>query len=278
MSDNPVNDPAQNGDGAYMPPDLAVTHDHLLGETVAVTQPKDGFRVGTDAVLLAASLAQNRGRVLDLGAGVGGVSLCLAKRLDKIQIAAVEIDPVLAALARQNAAANGFAARLRVINGDIMAMPSMLANSFDHIVSNPPYHYAAGTRPSNRRRALAHMGEGCGLTDWVKAALWAAKPRGRITFICRADRGAELIHLFAAAGASEALLFPLWPRAGVAAGRVIISLRKNISGPGAILPGLILHNEDGSFTPAATAIMKGGALPMIHPARRGHGSDADGEI
>ena len=36
-------------------PDLAgldVTHDHLLGARVAVTQPADGFRVGTDAVLL----------------------------------------------------------------------------------------------------------------------------------------------------------------------------------------------------------------------------------
>ena len=30
----------------------------------------------------------------------------------------------------------------------------------------------------------------------VTSAMWAAKPRGRISFICRADRAGELIHLF----------------------------------------------------------------------------------
>ena len=35
---------------------LEVTHDHLLGAGVAVTQPTDGFRVGTDAVLLNAAV------------------------------------------------------------------------------------------------------------------------------------------------------------------------------------------------------------------------------
>ena len=44
----------------------------------------------------------NRGRILDLGAGVGGVSLCLAARLNKVQITAVELDPVLVALAQKN--------------------------------------------------------------------------------------------------------------------------------------------------------------------------------
>jgi len=247
---------------------LAVTHDHLLGETVSVTQPKSGFRVGTDAVLLGAAVSVNRGRLLDMGAGVGGVSLCLARRLHQAQITAVEIDPMMAALARRNAAANGVDGRLRVLTADIAKMPPVLADSFDHVVSNPPYHYAAGTRPGNRRRALAHMGDGDGLADWVRAAVWAAKPRGRISFICRADRGAELIHLFAAAGAGETLTFPLWPRPMVPAGRVIITVRKNISGPGAILPGLVLHNDDGSFTAAAAAIMKGEGLAMDHPARR----------
>jgi tRNA1(Val) A37 N6-methylase TrmN6 len=248
--------------------EVVVTYDHLLNETVSVTQPKRGYRVGTDAVLLSAALSANRGRVLDMGAGVGGVSLCLARRLDRVEITAIEIDPVMAALAKLNAANNGFEERLRVLTANITKMPSVMADFFDHVVSNPPYHYAAGTRPEDRRRALAHMGDGDGLDDWVRTAVWAAKPRGRISFICRADRGAELINLFAAAGASETVVFPLWPRLMVPAGRVIVTVRKNISGPGAILPGLVLHNDDGSFTEAASAIMKGKALSMLHPARR----------
>ena len=251
-------------------PDLAgleVTHDHLLGAGVAVTQPTAGFRVGTDAVLLNAAVSQNRGRLLDLGTGVGGVALCAAYRLDQLQVTAVEIDPQLAALARHNADANGLGDRMRVLTADIAHLPTVLADSFEHVVSNPPYHYPAGTKPDHHRRQKAHMADGDGLDGWVRAALWAAKSRGRVSFICRADRGAELIHLFAAAGAGEAVVFPLWPRANVPAGRVIVTVRKRVAGPGAILPGLVLHNADGSFTAAASAIMKGASLPIEHPAR-----------
>ena len=147
-------------------------------------------------------------------------------------------------------------------------MPPVLGSSFDHVISNPPYHFATGTKSQNRRRALAHMGDGLTLDDWVKAAMWAAKPRGRISFICRADRGGELVNLFVNAGASETLQFPLWPRPMVPAGRVIIQVRKSVMGPGAILPGLVVHNDDGSFTDAASRIMKGDGLYMGHPARK----------
>ncbi len=254
--------------GATVLDEIVVTQDHLLGGAVAITQPKSGFRVGTDAVFLAASVCTNRGRILDLGAGVGGVSLCLAKRLDKVQITAVELDPTLVALAEKNIVANGFGHRLRVLHADIQALPTVLANSFDHVISNPPYHYPEGTKPQNRLRALAHIGEGSALGDWVKAAFWAAKPRGRISFICRADRGHEILHLFADLGASETLQFPLWPRPMVPAGRVIVQVRKSVIGPGAILPGLVVHNDDGGFTDAASRVMKGGGLSMVHPARK----------
>ena len=90
-----------------LPDDVAVTHDHLLDKQVQITQPKTGYRVGSDAVLAAASLTARRGRVLDLGAGVGGISLCIAHRLESLQITAVEIDPTAAALSRYNAAVNG---------------------------------------------------------------------------------------------------------------------------------------------------------------------------
>ena len=184
-----------------------------------------------------------------------------------MHVTAVEIDPVAAALARYNLAVNRLRQQVRVVDADITAMPAILADSFDHVISNPPYHYKAGTRPRHAARAMAHMGADTDLHDWVKAAVWATKPRGRISFICRADRAAELIGLFDRAGAGETLLFPLWSRPMSPASRVIIQLRKAVRGPGAILPGLIVHNDDGSFTEAAQHIMKGDGLYMLHPAR-----------
>ena len=95
----------------------------------------------------------------------------------------------------------------------------------------------------------------------------SAKPRGRITFICRADRVPELISLFHVAGACESVLYPLWPRSSTPAGRVIVQVRRDVDGPGAVLPGLILHRDDGGFTEAAQDVMNGSALHVLHPAR-----------
>ena len=248
-------------------PMMQVTHDHLLNEAVKITQPSDGYRVGTDAVLLAAAVGTDSGRILDLGSGVGGVCLCLAHRLREVQITAVEKHGDLASLAGENAETNGFANRLRVLNTDIREMPPVLAGSFDHVVSNPPYHNSHGTRPRNDARALAHMGEDTEMEDWVRAAIWAAKPRAKITFICRADRVPELISLFEANGAGEAVLFPLWPRHSSPAGRVILQVRRDVKGPGAVLSGLVLHRDDGGFSDAAEPIMAGAPLPVVHPAR-----------
>jgi tRNA1Val (adenine37-N6)-methyltransferase len=263
--------PPGNGDGGAGDNNdlemMQVTHDHLLKEAVRITQPVDGYRVGTDAVLLAASVSTDNGRILDMGAGVGGVALCIAHRLAGVQITAVEKDTDIAELADINITDNGFSSRIRLIKGDVTTMPAVLAASFDHVVSNPPYHDVRGTRPRNRARALAHMGEDTSLEDWVKAAIWAAKPRARISFICRADRAAELITLFETHGAGETLIFPLWPRHASPAGRVIIQVRRGVEGPGAILPGLVMHNDKGGFTEMASRIMVGDALFVIHPAR-----------
>ncbi len=255
---------ADDGDDLEM---MQVTHDHLLKESVRITQPVDGYRVGTDAVVLAASINTDKGRILDLGTGVGGVAMCIAHRLAGVQITAVEKDTDIAELADINITDNGFAGRIRLIKGDINALPAVLAASFDHVVSNPPYHDVHGTRPRSRTRALAHMGEDTNLEDWVKSAIWAAKPRARISFICRADRAPELITFFETHGAGETLVFPLWPRYASPAGRVIIQARRGVKGPGAILPGLVMHNDKGGYTEMASGVMAGDALFVIHPAR-----------
>ena len=52
------------------------TDDRLLGGRVIVRQPRDGFRVSVDAVLLAAAVALAPGtRALDVGCGSGGATL-----------------------------------------------------------------------------------------------------------------------------------------------------------------------------------------------------------
>ena len=93
------------------------TEDAFLGGQLRLRQPRSGHRSGHDAMLLAAAVAARPGdRVVEFGAGVGAAGLALAKRVGRIELTLVEIDPQLAALARDNASANGIAADVAVLD------------------------------------------------------------------------------------------------------------------------------------------------------------------
>ena len=248
-------------------PDIALTTDYIFNKQLCLRQPETGYRFGTDAVMLAACIPAVGGRLLDMGAGVGAVSLGAAWRLPDLAITAAETEPDLVQLLKHNIALNQMDQRIRPLHADITNLPPVLNNSFDQVVANPPYHHPAGMRPSSRRRALAHIGDGPSLTDWVKAGLKALKPKGQLSFIIRADRGDEVITALRTNGAGEILQFPLWSYPSSPAIRLIITARKGVSGPSALLPGLVLHHADGSLTSECAQVMTGQGLALAHPAR-----------
>ena len=64
--------------------------DGFLGGRVQAWQPAAGYRAGVDAVLLAAAVPARPGdTALELGAGAGVASLCLATRVPGLSVTAV---------------------------------------------------------------------------------------------------------------------------------------------------------------------------------------------
>src|SRR5262245_47715728 len=240
-----------------------VTADTLLGGRVKLAQPAAGYRAAIDPVLLAATVpATTRGRALDLGCGAGAVMLCAAARARDLAVVGLERDRALAALARSHVAANGLDARATVVEGDVARPPPELAaGDFDLALANPPFlDPATADPPPDPGLAAAHV-EDTPLAAWIAAARRALRSGGTLAVIHRADRLADL--LAALDGFGDAVVFPLWPRAGEAARRVIVAARKGRRGPLALAAGLALHGADGSFTPAAEAILRdGGALAL----------------
>jgi tRNA1(Val) A37 N6-methylase TrmN6 len=238
----------------------SVTEDGLLGGRVRLLQPRDGYRAAVDPVLLAAAVPAMPGeRVLDLGCGVGAAAFCLLARRPGIRVVGLEIQAELAGLAGRNAVLNGAAEGFRVVAGDAARPPEPL-EGFDHVMTNPPFlGEGAGTRPADGSRALAHVEGGLDLAGWLKAAVKALRPKGRLTLIHRADRLAEILAILEKRGVGEVTVLPLWPKAGRAAGRVIVMARKAVRTPLRLLPGLVLHAPDGAYTPEAEAVLRGGA-------------------
>jgi tRNA1(Val) A37 N6-methylase TrmN6 len=227
--------------------------DTFLDGRVIANQPASGFRSGLDAVMLAAAVPARPGEtVLELGTGAGTASLCLLARVPGLDLTGVEIDPQLVALAGANAAASGLSGRF--VAADIFALPAGLKRDYDQVLANPPFH-GEGQAPPDAARARALM-DGGALQDWLKLGLQRTVSDGFFTTILRADRLGEAL---AVLGETGVRLFPLWPRTGLPAKRILLQLRKGARSPLALLPGLVLHREDGRWTDEADAVLRGGA-------------------
>lgn len=245
--------------------------DSLLGGRVLLHQPRKGYRVAVDTLLLAAGVRAVAGaRFLELGCGVGAASLCLLKRLEDrglkdLQVTGLELQPGLAELARLNARENGLEKRFRVLSGDLKNPPPVLEPlSFDAVFFNPPYEKPGSGRPSeNQVRALANHEASTSLAEWIAAAQKHLKPKGRLTLIHRADRLGEILqHLTPLAGAIRIL--PIHTRSDAPAKRVLVSAVKQNRAPLQLLPPFYLHDESGAYSAAATAVLRhGAALPDL---------------
>jgi tRNA1(Val) A37 N6-methylase TrmN6 len=232
-----------------------------LDGRVKVAQAESGFRSGLDAVMLAAAVPAAPGQTaLELGAGSGTASLCLAARVPGIAVTGVEWDEDLTALAQANAAANG--ADCSFIAADIFALPKGLKRDFEQVFANPPFH-GEGRASPDAARAAALM-DGGKLSDWLKLGLQRTVSGGFFTAILRADRLNEALGALPERGLCA---FPLWPRQSEAAKRVIVQLRKGSNAPFALLPGLVLHQDDGSWTPEADAVLRRGNALALSGAR-----------
>ena len=247
------------------PADPGLTDDRLLGGRLRLEQPRHGYRVAIDPVLLAAAVAAEDGaRVLDAGAGTGAAALCLAARVAGCRITGLERDPELLSVARRNVAGNGMGRRIDLCPGDLLDAPAELrAMPFDCVMTNPPYHAeAAASPPASPTGRAAHLAT-TDIAAWIAACLARLRPQGRLFLIHPADRlDAILAALSGRAG--DLVVLPLWPRADAqAARRVIVAARKGRRGPLRLARGLVLHEPDGRFTAAAEAILRDAApLPL----------------
>ena len=241
----------------------AVTEDTLLGGRIRLRQPAQGYRVAVDPVLLAAAVPAGQGdRVLEIGVGTGAAALCLASRVEGSFITGLERDRELAALCRHNAEANGLDPAIDVIVGDLLAPPARLGPaSFDHAMANPPWLSGeAGPQPRNRQRARAHVEQGADLMHWVRFAATMLRRGGTLTTILTAERLDEHLAAYTASGVGETAVVPLWSKNdGRPAHRVILRGRKDIRAPVSLLPGFVLHVENGSYSPEIERILRHGA-------------------
>jgi tRNA1Val (adenine37-N6)-methyltransferase len=234
-----------------------VTQDSLFGGALALKQPRVGYRANVDALILAAFAARGRPAELavDLGAGVGTVALVLARAGAARRLVLVEGQSELAALARENLAANGFTGSVEERDLEARGLPRSLAQKASLVVCNPPFFPPASGTPAAGRARASRSGE---LMPFVRAARLALSgPRTRAAFCYPAAALAELL-----ASARDARLVPkrlrlVHARAEEPARLALVELR--IAKPGGLVvePPLVEWLKDRVRSPELARIVAG---------------------
>jgi len=229
------------------------TEDRFLGGRIVARQPAKGFRSGLDAVMLAAAVpAGAEDNVLELGCGAAVAGLCLAARVAGCAVTGIDREASLVVLAGENASLNAMASRFRFVAGDALSPPPELRKAYDHVFCNPPFHAGLGQRSRSAARAVALYDDGL-LSRWIVSGLKRVRSKGTLSVVLRADRLSEALAVLPSLGIT---IFPLWPSRDRPAARVILQARKNSRAPLGLLPGLVLHETDGRYTPEADAVLR----------------------
>lgn len=236
-----------------------LTHDTLFAGDLICDQPVDGYRFSIDAVLAAQFvLPAPGGRVMDLGCGCGIIGLILAYRVSGLVVHGLELQSELVALARDNVRTNGFSARMEIFQGDVRRIAEQIqVEAYDHVVCNPPYGSASGGRINRHSQAAIARHELYGtLTDFIAAAAYAVRNRGRVVFIYPARRGADLLHALSLHRLIPKRMQPIYSFPGSGSARLLlVEAVKNGGAQFEVLaPFFIYQQQNGAYSEAMQSL------------------------
>ena len=166
-----------------------------LEDGLGVWQDPDGYRFGTDSVLLARFARVHSGaRVLDMGCGDGVIALLLSAHTRSREIVGVEIREDAARRAQRSVARNGLQARVTIHHMDFEDGDMASLGQFDVVVCNPPYRTVTqGEVSPNASRRAARCELHTTLAGFMRAAAKRLAAKGRLYIIYPVDRMAALL-------------------------------------------------------------------------------------
>lgn len=241
------------------------TLDGLLNHRIVLEQPKKGYRIAVDTLLLAASIEAKCGeKALDVGCGVGGSMLALSCRIPGIEVTGIEIRPEIASLCFSNIKRNGMEKRCRIINEDFTYYSCTTSEKFDQIMMNPPYHDENKHKISpyvNKRYANSQKAED--LKDWLNGAENLLNNGGTLTIIHRSEMKEEILRLLPESF-REILVKPIVTKPQFPPRRVIIRAKKGHMKREIIYCSpFTLHEDNGKYTKEAEDILRNSKELMI---------------
>lgn len=232
-------------------------YEEPLWNNIRMLQPDQGFRLGTDSVLLADFATLPKGaQAVDLGTGSGAVGLLLCAKSSQCSVTGLEIQEEACALARKNVALNALEERFRVVCGDLRQIRTLLpAARYDVVTANPPYFpVGSGGICDQPSLAIARTEVCCTLEDVCAAAGWLLRFGGSFALVHRPERLCDLIWQMRLNHIEPKRIRFVRHRAGAGVCMVLLEGRKGGKPGLRYEPDLIQFDETGRETAEYRAI------------------------
>ena len=226
--------------------------DDLGLKNLKLIQDKQGFCFGVDAVLLSnfAKNIKKGANVLDLGTGTGIVAtlLCGKTKLDKV--IGVEIQPEVANMAKRSIRLNGLEDKFEILSENIIDIPEDLEkNSFDVIVTNPPYQKKdAGIKNDEEKKVISRHEITATLEDFIRVSKILLKDKGEFYMIHRPDRLADIFCFMRQYHIEPKIVRMVYPNYNKEPNLVLVKGIKNAKSFLKVEKNLYVYDEKGSYT------------------------------
>lgn len=171
--------------------------DDLELQGLKIIQNIKGFCFGMDSVLLSdfAKEIKENSKVIDLGTGTGILAILLSAKSKLGHVIGVEIQKEVADMAKRSVLLNHLENKIEIICEDIKNLKEKyLPNSFDIVITNPPYK-KEGTGGLNERREkfIARHEITANLEDFIQISQFLLKDKGCFYMVHRPERLADII-------------------------------------------------------------------------------------
>lgn len=226
--------------------------DDLGLKDLKIIQDTEGFCFGIDAVLLSdfAKNLKKDAKVLDLGTGTGIIATLLCGKTNLSKVIGIEIQSEVADMARRSIILNQLENRFEIINDNIHHIFNHLEkNSFDVIVTNPPYQKKdAGVVNDKEKKLISRHEITATLEDFIRVSKEALKDKGEFYMVHRPDRLVDILCTM-----REQMIEPknikfVFPKQNKEPNLVLIKGIKNAKPFLKIEKNLYVYDENGNYT------------------------------
>lgn len=220
-------------------------------------QPEKGFRFSVDALLLSTFISPGaNSTIADLGCGCGvvGLGILLNNPKKNLKIAGIDHSFEMIDLARQNAASLSLGQNFFPLKMDVAQVNSkhFTAESFDFVVSNPPYRApGSGRIPGDHSKHKACFSAESVLEDFFRACFFLLKNKGKAAFVFDSDRLDVFIKLIKHFSLTPKKILPVYGKAHKSSRFFLLEARKNAKPGLELMAPLILYDDKNKLTQKA---------------------------